>query len=269
MIRTPIDKRWRIALALASLVALLAAYSFMSHRQKERNPDDTTIPSWTQLKDGVARFIAPHSRTGERWILVDSLATGYRFLIGMTYGVVSAIAIGLLMGCFPLVESVLSPPLTLFAKVPGTAALAVFFVLFDAGSTSMFVAMITFGIVPSLAVSIHLAVRDVPDELLHKAYTLGASHAEVIWNVIVRYILPKLIDAIRLQIGPAMVYLIAAELLVSDAGFGYRIRLLMKRADMSVVFPYLALLAAFGFLMDFSLLKAQRFLCPWHSPVKR
>ena len=57
-----------------------------------------------------------------------------------------------------------------------------------------------------------ITVREVPQELIDKSYTLGASNLEVVWCVIVRFILPKLLDAIRLQIGPAMVYLIAAEM---------------------------------------------------------
>ncbi len=47
-----------------------------------------------------------------------------------------------------------------------------------------------------------------------------------------------------------MVYLIAAEMVVGDVGFGYRIRLQSKLLNMSVVYPYLAMLAAFGFGMD-------------------
>ena len=93
----------------------------------------------------------------------------------------------------------------------------------------------------------YLAVKEVPEELTNKAYTLGATNGEVIWNVIFPAILPKVIDLVRLSIGPAMVYLLAAELLVSDEGFGYRIRLLSRRLDMQVVYPYLVLLAGFGF----------------------
>ena len=108
-------------------------------------------------------------------------------------------------------------------------------------------------------------VRDVPRETLYKSYTLGASHTEVIWNVIVRAVLPRLIDGIRLQIGPAMVYLIAAEMVCADLGFGYRIRLQSRLLNMNVVYPYIALLAAFGFVMDFSLRRLQRFVCPWRQ----
>jgi NitT/TauT family transport system permease protein len=265
MIRGPISRRWRAILGVLSVVVLLLGYTWLAKRQKQRLPDDTTIPTWSQLKDGAIRMFEVHPRTKERWVVEDSQATAYRFFLGVGVGVALAVAIGLIMGCFPFVEALFSPPLTLFAKVPGTAALAVFFVLFDAGGTSMFTAMIVFGVLPSLALSVHLAVADVPDELLNKAYTLGSSHMEVIWNVIVRHITPKMIDAVRLQIGPAMVYLIAAEMIASDVGFGYRIRLQMRLLDMSVVYSYLAILAAFGFSMDFSLRSLQKVCCPWSS----
>jgi NitT/TauT family transport system permease protein len=156
------------------------------------------------------------------------------------------------------------PPLSLLAKVPPTAALAVFFVMVGT-NTEMFVAMIAFGILPTLAQSVYLAVKSVPEELLYKARTLGASRGELVWNVVFRYTLPSIIDSIRLQIGPAMVYLIAAEMVVGDVGFGYRIRLQSRLLNMSVVYPYLALLAAFGFGMDYGLRRLQRWSCPWHG----
>jgi len=123
--------------------------------------------------------------------------------------------------------------------------------------------MIAVGILPALAMSVFIAVKEFPDELQYKAYTLGASHAEVVWNILARQVLPQLLDAVRLSIGPAMVYLIAAEMVVGDVGFGYRIRLQSKLLNMSVVYPYLALLAGFGFLADWSLRRMRRRWCPW------
>ena len=268
MIRKPISGRWRFGLGVASVLVLLLGYTWLAHHTKEKNPNDTTIPSWSQIRDGVSRTLELGKRTEERWLVVDAAATAYRLFAGMLFGVVGAIILGVLMGCFAPIEAVLSPPLTLFAKVPGTAALAVFFVLVGT-DTEMYIAMVTFGVLPSMTLSVYLAVRDVPGELLNKAYTLGASQVEIIWNVIVRHILPQLIDAVRLQIGPAMVYLIAAEMLVGDVGFGFRIRLQQKKLDMSVVYFYLALLAMFGFAMDYLLKTIQRFVCPWFNPAKQ
>jgi NitT/TauT family transport system permease protein len=263
MIRQPIGQLWIVALGIASVIALIGAYGYMSHRQHVINPDDKTIPNWTQLKEGFVKIVQVNRRTEDRWLLVDTKATATRLFLGLLYGIAGAFVLGMLMGCFTPIESFLYPPLALLAKLPPTAMLAVFFVLVGT-DTTMYVAMIAFGVLPTLAQTIYLAVKDVPDEFLHKAYTLGASHAEVIWNVIFRHVLPRLLDAVRLQIGPAMVYLIAAEMVVGDVGFGYRIRLQSKLLNMDVVYPYLVTLAVFGFTMDFTLSKLQRVLCPWY-----
>jgi NitT/TauT family transport system permease protein len=253
----------RFVLGALSVVLLLSVYAFLSHRQHLKNPDDRTIPTATQLGEGVKRAFEMNARTEERWIVVDAAASLKRLFLGLVCGVVGAVLLGLLMGCFRPVEAFFAPPLTLLAKVPPTAALAVFFVMVGT-DTEMYVTMIAFGVLPTLAQSVYLAVRDVPTELVNKAQTLGASRGEILWNVIFKQILPNILDGIRLQIGPAMVYLIAAEMVCSDTGFGYRIRLQSRLLDISVVYPYIALLAAFGFAMDLALRGAAKLFCPWY-----
>ncbi|MFA6011406.1 MAG: ABC transporter permease subunit [Desulfobacteraceae bacterium] len=268
MIRHPISKKAGLLLGILSILVMVGLYTLVSNWQHKTNPDDTTIPTWSQLGEGVKQIVEINSRSDERWIVVDGEATLTRLFLGLFFGIIGSIVIGLLMGCFTPFESFLGPPMSLLAKVPPTAALAVFFVL--AGTdTKMFVSMIAFGVLPTLSQSIYLAVREVPDETLYKAYTLGASQNELIWNIILRHILPKMIDAIRLQIGPAMVYLIAAEMVVGDVGFGYRIRLQSRLLNMNVVYPYLAVLAAFGFFMDDLLRRVQRYFFRWYAHEKR
>lgn len=264
MIRRPTSRPVAILLGILSIALLLSSYAWLSHRQHVTNPDDTTIPGWAQLKEGVHKATEVNRRSEERWIIVDSKSSATRFFLGMASGVAGALIIGMSMGCFTKIEAFCYPPLSLLAKIPPTAALAVFFVMVGT-ELNMYVAMIAFGILPPLALSVFLAVKEFPDELQFKAYTLGASHMEVIWTIIFRQVFPKLIDALRLMIGPAMVYLIAAEMVVGDVGFGYRIRLQSKLLNMSVVYPYLALLAGFGFGMDYFLKLLQRKLCPWYE----
>jgi NitT/TauT family transport system permease protein len=264
MIRRPIKRATATILGVVSLLVLLAGYTGLSIRQHQKNPDDTTIPTWQQLGKGVAQIFEVNKRSGERWVVVDLKATGMRYFVGLAVGASAAFLIGLAMGCFTPVEAILQPPLSLLAQVPPTAALAVFFVLVGTGQ-NMYITMIAFGVLPALAQTVYLAVKEFPIELQYKSYTLGASHMEVIFSIMVRQVLPQLLDALRLVIGPALVYLIAAEMVVGDVGFGYRIRLQSKLLNMSVVYPYLALLAAFGFSMDFLLRRLQSKLCPWYA----
>ena len=264
MIRTPLAQRTQLVLGVVSVGMLLAAYTWLSYSQHQANPGDTTIPSWPQLWEGCKEMVSVNERSGERWLVVDTLATGKRLLLGLSISVIGGVLLGVYMGSISWLRALAAPQLSFLSKVVPTAALAVFFVMVGT-DLKMFVTMIVFGVLPALALSVHLAVKEVPEELIHKAYTLGATHTEVIWNVVFPTILPKVIDLIRLSIGPAMVYLLAAELLVSDVGFGYRIRLLSRRLDMNVVYPYLVLLAGFGFTMDSGLRMFRGWLCPWYE----
>jgi NitT/TauT family transport system permease protein len=270
MICQPLKRpRLGVLLTALSIVTLIASYSYLSHRQHVKNPDDRTVPSWSQMWDGVVRSIQLDEFEDERPIVVDGLATTKRMFLGLFLGVAGAVLLGIHMGCFAWIEKLVLLPLSVFAKVPPTAALAIFFVvarlIFGSGTgLAFYVLMIGFGIMPTLAQSVYLAVKEVPKELIYKAYTIGASHGEAVWTIVFPHILPKVIDAIRLQIGPALVYLIAAEMLLASEGMGYRIRLEFKKLNMDIVYPYLAYLAAFAYALDAALKQVQRWTSGWY-----
>lgn len=350
MIRQPISPYTRILLGVISVAVLLAGYSWLSFRQHQRNPRDTTIPNASQLAEGWLKLVTREVtvrkvdaardtvmmidnrlRVGDRirfrvvdgeappgladgqiyfaipidgddalvqlarsradaeagrvidltapgkgtftayalgkiretWLWIDTKASLFRFAMGIGCGVAISFVLGMAMGCFPVVEALCLPCLSFFAKIPPTAMLAVYFVLFGT-DIRLFVALLALGIAPTLAQSICQAVqKDVREHDVHKAYTLGASHMEVIWNVVFRQVLPRILQFIQLQVGPAMVFLIAAEYMLADEGFGYRLRMQSRLVNMNVVYLYLLLLGLAGFGIDWLLTRLRRWLCPW------
>ena len=76
-------------------------------------------------------------------------------------------------------------------------------------------------------------------------------------------VLPRLLEAVRLQVGPAMVYLLAAEWNNTDIGFGFRLRVTGRLLQMNVVYVYLVYLGLVGLAIDYSLTFLRRKLCPW------
>lgn len=282
-IKEPISTKWAWFWGIFGIALLCGGYAWLSHRQHQKNPQDTTIPNFAQLVEGWRQVTTPKTNplkaafgtdTGEEswwqqvqttWLYQDATATYWRLFTGLTLGCLLSIVIGVLMGCYPVVESLLLPPLSFLAKVPGTAMLAVFFVMVGTGEV-MFGTMIAFGVLPTLAVAVYLSAKhDLHEEEIFKAYTLGASNAEVICNIVFPQILPKVLESVRLQIGPAMVYLIAAEMLVGQVGLGYQIRMQQRLLNMNIVYDYLILLGASGLLMDRGMLALRRWLCPWYS----
>lgn len=262
MIRRPIRLQTRVILSIASICLLVVLYAVLSHRQHRINPKDTTIPNWSQFVEGWRR-LATADAAGHVWLKEDMWATYSRLALGVLTGVLLAVLIGMAMGCFAQAEAFFLPPLSFLAKIPPTAMLAVYFVLVGT-EMEMYVAMIALGIFPTLAQAIHQAAKkDVTEHAIYKAYTLGASALEVIWNVVYKQILPRILENVRLQIGPAMVFLIAAEWAVADVGFGYRLRIQSRLLNMNVVYTYLAILGVTGFLIDWCLSLLRRRLCPW------
>lgn len=262
MIRQPISTRLSVALMALSLICVFGGYTYLSYAQHLVNPTDTSMPTWTQLAEGVQTIVSPNARTGERWLLIDAAATFGRLFLGMTIGVFCSFVIGILMGCDARAEAFFRLPISGFGQVPAVAAMAVFFVIAGMG-LKMYVAMIVFGIMPSLTLAVYLAVKDVPDELVYKSYTLGASNAEVVWDIIVKIITPKFIDVVKIALGAAVVALIAAEYQVGGVGFGYRIRLEGRLQHMNIVYPYLTVLMAFGYVMSYLFKVLQRRACEW------
>jgi NitT/TauT family transport system permease protein len=262
MIRQPIQPLTRIILGIVSIALLIGVYTWLSHRQHERNPKDTTIPNWSQFAEGFQKIVYEDA-AGEIWLWNDAWASLKRLLLGMLLGVLLSFVVGMAMGCFSPVEAFFLPPLSFFAKIPPTAMLAVYFVVFGT-QLKLYTAMIALGIFPTLAQAIYQAAKkDVTDHAIFKTYTLGATHVEVIWEVVFKQILPRILENIRLQVGPAMVFLIAAEWMMADIGFGYRLRLQSRLLNMNVVYIYLILLGAAGFLIDSALSWSRRKLCPW------
>jgi NitT/TauT family transport system permease protein len=234
----------------------------MSYRQHVTNPSDTSIPNASQFFDGIKKITAADA-SGHRWIVDDLKATGGRFLGGLAAGVVASLAIGLLMGCYTPAAAMILPPLTFWSKIPPTAMLALYFVPFGIGE-QLFFAIVALGILPSMSIGIYLAVKkDVPQDLIYKSYTLGASHLETVFEVVFKQILPRIFQTLELHIGPAMVFLIATEWIMADIGFGYRLRMQTRLLNLNVVYLYLIILGVSGFLIERGLTTARRKLSPW------
>jgi NitT/TauT family transport system permease protein len=290
-IKQPIRQEWKILYGVVGVLILVTIYSFLSYRQHIVNPTDTTMPNMTQLWHGVKIVTTPrenglqaafgvaedkpdnfiHKFWVQSWktmIVQDAWATYSRLVKGIVWGCVISVILGTLMGCYEGLAAFLLPVLSFLSKVPGTAMLAVFFVVAGTGET-MFIAMIGFGILPTLTQSVYFSARDdLHQEEIDKAYTLGASNIEVIWEVVFPQILPKILDNIRLQFGPAMVFLIAAEMLVGQVGMGYQIRMQQRLLHMNVVYDYIMVLGVTGLLMDKGMLLIRQWYCPWFDRDK-
>ncbi len=266
MIRRSIPLWLFVALTAAGVLLAVGGYALLSARQTRINASQNVLPGIKGLSKGLAEITqarGSETKPQPSWLATDASATFYRLLLGLTAGTIVSIVVGVGMGSYTAIEAFFNPFITFMAKIPPTAMLAVYMVIFGT-KLEMYVALVAFGVFFTMVQSIYQAVKkDVASDHIDKAYTLGASEFEVIIEVIWRQVLPRVIENIRLHLGPAMVFLIAAEMLFASEGFGYTIRQQSRLVNMNVVYIYLAILGLSGLFIDWLLLQFRRWLCPW------
>jgi NitT/TauT family transport system permease protein len=268
MIRAHLPTWLTVLLSVLGVLGMFGVYSVLSNRQTQKNETQKVIPGIQAFKDGAKRMLAPQGSEEDpkpSMLVTDLRATYWRLLLGLGLGIVLSIIVGIAMGAYEWIAAPLAPTISFLAKIPPTAMLPIYFVLVGTNQT-MFTTMVALGVFFTMAQSVYQSIiNDVSDEAISKAYTLGGSDPEIIYEVIWKQILPSTLDAIRLQIGPAMIFLLAAEMLVGSAGIGYRIRMESRVLNMSIVYIYLAILGFTGLLGDWFLVWVRRKLCPWYS----
>jgi NitT/TauT family transport system permease protein len=257
-----------------TLAQIDAAPSAETLARIEAEGRPTILPTWGRFYTAWKDVTTPDPSNKHRIRLWEDMkATFWRLFVGVLVSLAAALPLGLLMGCYEPVEAVFQPPLAFLAKIPATAMYGVFLILpFIGRSEWLYPAMIIFGIVPNLTQTVYLAAKeDVPEEMLFKARTLGASQFSCIWDVILRQIMPRVLDGIRLAVGPALIFLYAAEMLQADVGIGGMIRLSSRKGVPGApeMYMYLVIAGLFALLLDFALRRLLRFMCPWFAPTDR
>lgn len=255
----------RVILGLIPFIIAIAVYVVASDARLAENPNDKLLPSFSSIGKAIDRMaFTPSKRTGEYLLWNDTLASLKR--LGMGVGISAAIALtfGILTGALPYVRAGLSPFITAISLIPPMAILPILFIVFGLGEVSK-VVLIGIGITPFMIRDLQSRVRELPREQLIKAQTLGANSWQVILRVILPQILPRLIDAVRLSLGAAWLFLIAAEAIASTEGLGYRIFLVRRYLSMDVILPYVVWITFLAFVMDVLLRLLSRLLFPWYA----
>jgi NitT/TauT family transport system permease protein len=255
----------RSALALGSLpfILLLFAYVLGSNARLADNPDDKLLPAPSTIATAIHQYaIEEDVRSGKVLLWHDTFASLQRIGIALAICAMIGMVLGITIGALPVVNATLGGFVTIVSMIPPLAILPILFIVLGLGETSK-ISLIVIGIAPVVVRDLALRCRELPVEQLIKAQTLGANTWQLIIRVIVPQVWPRLIDSMRLSLGAAWLFLIAAEAIASTEGLGYRIFLVRRYLAMDVILPYVVWITVLALLSDWILRVIRRKACPW------
>jgi len=265
LINTRPTRLGQYALGLLPFVILVVIYIWASDARLEINPNDKLMPSFGSFANAIERMaFEPSKRSGEYLFWTDTSASLQRLFIGVSLSAFIGLVFGVLNGSLPLARAKLSPITTVISLIPPMAILPILFIIFGLGEVSK-VMLIVIGITPFLIRDLQSRVLELPSEQLIKAQTLGANSWQVIVRVILPQVMPRLLEAVRLSLGAAWLFLIAAEAIAAQEGLGYRIFLVRRYLSMDIILPYVAWITLLAFCTDWLIRRVSMFLYPWYQ----
>ncbi len=254
--------RWLLGLLPFLVVAMV--YLSLSSARLAENPNDRLLPAPATMANTFFTMATEENRrTGQVVLWADTFASLERLLIGVAISALIGLSVGLINGGLPLIRAKLSPLVTVVSLIPPMAILPILFIAFGTGEAAK-IALIVIGVTPFLIRDLQGHALRLPDEQLIKAQTLGGSSWQILVRVLLPQLTPRLLNATRLALGTAWLFLIAAEAIAAQEGLGYRIFLVRRYLSMDVILPYVAWITLLAFLLDQLLARTSRLAFPWY-----
>jgi NitT/TauT family transport system permease protein len=255
----------------------ITLYFYSAHKRHIENPDDKVVPGLRQLARGMGdAFLKPDAeedmppelegasvvkRFFNSMLWTDTVASAKRFAWSILL-LVPAVVLGLHMGMFPIFGQFFLRFILFFDKIIALSVLPILFIAFGIDELSK-IMLIVIGVTPTIILDTVNLTKSVPREQIVKGFTLGAHDFGVTYRVVLRQIMPRILNSIRLNLKAIMLFLFAGEMIASQDGLAFRIALLRRHMGMNIIIPYVLWVALLLFLVDFSMRLANRKLHPW------
>ncbi len=252
---------WQVvAFSFLSVVVCITLWWWLTRGEgEERILGYTTLPS---PKETFASF---PSLWFDRELTRNTLVTLRRLSLGFGLAALVGIPLGVLCGCFGRVNAFFLPISIFGRNIPLAALTGLTFSLFGIGELQkimfIFIACVAFILSDTTR-----AIRDVGDQYVDTAYTLGAGPWQVIQKVLMPLAFPNIFNSLRLLFGLAFGYIMLAETIkfgAESGGLGDIINTSQRRGPREHVILVLLIIPIVALGIDRFLFWVQKELFPY------
>lgn len=191
-----------------------------------------------------------------------TLMSCFRVGSGFLLASILAVPIGIGMGAFASLRSLGEPIIGIVRYMPAPAFIPLLLIYLGLEEEPK-IALIFIGTIFFNVLMIMDAVKFVPKELIETTYTLGGNRTQVLLQVITPYVIPRIIDAFRVNMAASWNLVVVAELVAADEGLGKRILLAQRFNSVDKIFVCLIVLGLLGFSLDLFFRWLQHVTCRW------
>jgi NitT/TauT family transport system permease protein len=200
-------------------------------------------------------------------LIVDSLGSLYRVVVGFAVGAVLALPLGLAMGASRIVYAWMNPLVQLLRPIPPIAYIPLSILWFGLGNPPA-IFLIALGAFFPVLMNTIAGVRQVDGIYLRAARNLGAGGTTMFLRVILPAAVPYILTGMRIGVGTAFIVVIVSEMIAVNNGLGFRILEAREYFWSDKIIAGMITIGILGLGIDLAMNKLNNYLLRWHRGLE-
>jgi taurine transport system permease protein len=205
------------------------------------------------LRDGMA---------GVRMLSSGGAPLPARVFAAFALAVVTAVPVGIAMGMSRMARGIFDPPIEFYRPLPPLSYLPLIIIWFGIDELPK-VLLIFLSCFAPLALAARSGMKSASQEQMNAAYSMGASHGQVIRHVILPSALPEILVGMRIAIGFGWTTLVAAEMVAANVGLGQMVLNASNFLRTDIVIMGIMVIGVVAYLFDLLMRWVEKRLVPW------
>lgn len=210
----------------------------------------------------VGNAFVNHIKNGR--LLGDLSVSIVRVLKGYFIAVLVGIVLGTLMGFSARINAFFATVIHMIRQIPMMAWIPLIIMWCGIGETSKVVIIVMGAFFPILLNTMN-GITDTSLKYVEAAELFGLSRFEIILKVYIPSALPQIFTGLKLGLGTSWMAVVAAEMLASSSGVGFRMTDARSLMQPEIVMVYMITIGVVGVFMNKIISVISVFMTPWLS----
>ena len=218
-VRTPVD--WsaialKVFAPIAGIAILVGIWALLTFKSTSFPTPAATFAEAVKVFSDPFYSNGPNDQ-GIGWNVLFSLE---RVALGFGMAAAVGIPLGFMIGRFAILDSMVSPVVSLLRPVSPLAWLPIGLLVFKAANPAAIWTIFICSIWPMI-INTAVGVRRVPEDYMNVAKVLNLSEWKIMTRILFPAVLPYMLTGVRLSVGTAWLVIVAAEMLTGGVGIGF------------------------------------------------
>jgi NitT/TauT family transport system permease protein len=186
-----------------------------------------------------------------------------RFLEGYLLAAVLGVFLGVVLGYFRSIHSLLSIVIEFLRPMPSVAIIPVAVLMLGIGD-SMIVAVTVYASIWPILVNTIDGVRHIESVLIQTGRTFGLQRRQLLRQVILPAASPYIVTGLRIGLSIALILVTTAEMIIGSKGLGFFILDEERAMNSSNVYAGIMVVALLGYALNAIFLLVEARMMRWH-----